>query len=475
MPNNKFIIKLILFIALLLIATSLYASPNADFEKGGIYANSINFADWNEDGELNIILDNKNEILILKNKPPFDNLAKITLKANIISIPAIGDLNNDGNMDLVVTAADGKLYAYTTLYDKQNRKFIPQLLWSFKVESCASPVIADLDGDSALEILIGSNKTNMFYVLEGATGFVKWLYKTEAKIIISPAVADIMPNSSGIEIIIGDWNGNLYCLSQDGDVLWKYLCTGKIDQSPIITQTKGFSYNIIIAHYNKQSSKILCLNPQDQSILWENNELGRILTPLALVEQDQLVFNTREGHICILDTETGKLLWDYISTWAVHSPICADWNGQEGYEFFSANMDGEVFIFSDLAKDTLATLKTGIITTMAVIDLDHNKKVDLLIVNEKGKMYYYKSSRLGQSVWSKSYGNSANINNYKEAIRFASNPEKDSNYQKWYNRGIHLYYSPGFPIIRHFSALNALNKAKNYDTRRNELSIIQEN
>ena len=66
--------------------------------------------------------------------------------------PALADLTGDGKLEAVIPASDGKLYA--TQYNGTDAPGWP-VIYSTKTYSESSPVIADLDGDGFVDVLLG--------------------------------------------------------------------------------------------------------------------------------------------------------------------------------------------------------------------------------------------------------------------------------------------------------------------------------
>ena len=69
----------------------------------------------------------------------------------VYSSPALGDLDGDGHLEVVVGSDDGKVYAWH--HDGTPVAGWPQTTGDV-VDS--SPALGDLDGDGHLEVVVGS-------------------------------------------------------------------------------------------------------------------------------------------------------------------------------------------------------------------------------------------------------------------------------------------------------------------------------
>jgi hypothetical protein len=151
----------------------------------------------------------------------------------ILASPAVADLDGDKVVDIVIPVANGKLYALdangtiksgwpVSIGDVED-KFDSQIINS-------SPRIADLDNNGAPEIIVGSTDKNL-YVFNN-NGSVKWTFETGDMVLSTPAVADIDPARSGLEIGFGSGDSYVYLLDQTGDLIWKKQTGWTVRSSP---------------------------------------------------------------------------------------------------------------------------------------------------------------------------------------------------------------------------------------------------
>ncbi len=168
----------------------------------------------------------------------------ITLNGALVrfSSVALGDLNGDGVVDIVIGGSDGKVHAYRGNGTK---------LWEYDTGDMAiesKAAIGDIDGDGQNEVVVGAGSTftpqthGGLYVLDH-NGNLQCSFQTgdfdndgwRDGIYASPSLADIDQNDNGkLEIIFGGWDGYVRVLNDDCSVVWQTFVRDTIWSSPAI-------------------------------------------------------------------------------------------------------------------------------------------------------------------------------------------------------------------------------------------------
>ncbi|MCX5800497.1 MAG: C25 family cysteine peptidase [Candidatus Eisenbacteria bacterium] len=153
-----------------------------------------------------------------------------TVGMNPWSTAALGDIDNDNSLEIVVGNADGKVYAWNpdgseVIDGDQN----PSTTGVFAVTGSAwlygSAAMADIDGDQVPEIIIGG-RDGKLYAWNGDGSLVPHFpYVTSGFITSSPAVADL-DNDGAPEIVFGSGNYKVYAINTDSTLVMGWPKTG---------------------------------------------------------------------------------------------------------------------------------------------------------------------------------------------------------------------------------------------------------
>lgn len=143
------------------------------------------------------------------------------------AVPAFGDLDGDGDLDLIAGNSNGELRYLANVGSVTAPEFAEQVLLPFglsPVGSGAAPALGDLDGDGDLDVLVGDTAGDLTYLRNdgtaGAPAFVAarvdpfGLYAVGQDAV--PALADL-DGDGDLDLIVGEAGGRFFVFRNGGD------------------------------------------------------------------------------------------------------------------------------------------------------------------------------------------------------------------------------------------------------------------
>ena len=161
--------------------TSASDNPFSHIDVGDF--SSPTFADVDDDGDLDLIVseghgtvkyylnESTGGTISFTAKTAGDNpFNHINLGNSSYPVPTFNDVDGDNKIDLVLGGTDGTLKYYrneSTAFTRKTESYNP--LSGFDMGSYAAPTFADIDGDSDLDLVVGEYWGNLKYYLNEST------------------------------------------------------------------------------------------------------------------------------------------------------------------------------------------------------------------------------------------------------------------------------------------------------------------
>ncbi len=139
--------------------------------------------------------------------PSWPNVVGSGIYEGIVSSPAIGDLNNDSILDIVIgrgiiQSSYGAVFAFRSFGDTMPG--FPINISTGAITS--SPMLADLDGDADIEIVVGCQDGFLYAFNPDTTTVTGFPIPVAISITSSPAIGDIDLDGD-IELVVGGFAG----------------------------------------------------------------------------------------------------------------------------------------------------------------------------------------------------------------------------------------------------------------------------
>ncbi|MBN3032938.1 MAG: S8 family serine peptidase [Candidatus Saganbacteria bacterium] len=268
--------------------------------------------------------------------------------------PVIGDIDNDGQDEIVVGDFSGNLSVYKADGTRSWHKNIAKRI-------ATTPSLADINRDGFLEILVGSyhwEEDNYLYALDHK-GAPVWSANTGTHCLSSPVISDI--NRDGyLEIIastIKDYHDpaapNIYIWGSNGQLLppWpKPLVTAESAATPSVGDLDNDGKEEIVVGFNNGQVAAVkdngsLLPPWPQPIPYNGAGLKLVQTAIADVNNDgnhEIIANCVNAVMHIWDKNGVSLpRWPQQATdYAVSPPAIGDLDNDGDLEIFShSNID----------------------------------------------------------------------------------------------------------------------------------------
>jgi hypothetical protein len=164
---------------------------------------------------------------------------------SVVSSPALGDLDGDGRLEVVVGSDDGKVYAWRA--DGTPVTGWPQTTAELTMLVQSSPALGDLDRDGRPEVVVGAAQfvvppgTFKIYAWNGdGTRVPGWPRATGDWVQSSPALGDL-DGDGYLEVVVGSNNGKVYVCHHDGAPVtgWPQTAGGWVRSSPALGDLDG--------------------------------------------------------------------------------------------------------------------------------------------------------------------------------------------------------------------------------------------
>ena len=258
----------------------------------------------------------------------------------IDSPPAVADVDNDNKPEVIL----GALYGYVFCLNGEDGSICWQINLGTNSYIQAEPNILDLDNDGQLDIVIAQYAGDCrIYALKGNNGSVLWYSDLPQDYMYhGGSFADI--DEDGLpEIVIGCYDNYVYVLNgEDGSLLWNYYAPYYIASPTSIADLNNDNHlEIVFTSYN-----YLGVLSYTGGLLWSYTAGGGMFRGASIADIDgnnilDVVFGADDGILRVLQGNNGQVIWTldleahYQNIFQIdNAPVIEDFNNDGKLDIF---------------------------------------------------------------------------------------------------------------------------------------------
>jgi FG-GAP-like repeat/FG-GAP repeat len=402
-------------------------ATSTPFGTGSEDTRSVVVGDLNGDGALDIVVGNfyqQNAIYWNNGAGDFTQSTPFGTGPDWTESVAVGDLNGDGALDIVVGSGynlenweQDAVYWNDGVGDfTQSTPFGDGYKWTRGV------MVGDLNGDGALDIVIGNNGQDTVYWNDGAGNFATTTpFGTGSEDTRSVAVGDL--NGDGaLDIIVGNWQAQ-------NAVYWN-SGAGNFIQSTSFGDVSKWTRSILVGDLNGDGALDIIVGDRARDSVYWNDGVGNFATSLPFGigsdatrsvavgdlngdgALDIVVGNGAEQNVVYWNNGTGDFTqstpFGTGSDWTENIMV-GDLNGDGALDIVVGNgLEQNAIYWNDGAGDfaTSTPFGTGSEDTrsVAVGDLNGDGALDIIVGNWQAQNVVYWNNGAGSFATSTPFG-----------------------------------------------------------------------
>ncbi|MEM7536899.1 MAG: FG-GAP-like repeat-containing protein [Chloroflexota bacterium] len=374
------------------------------------------------------------------NNPDFNIFAEIvgtSTSSRYVADPVVGDLQNNGTLAIVI----GNLVAEKLEVYDITGTMMPNWPQAVNGGIKAGAVLVDLDADSDLEILVGSEgKSEGDTVVHGALyafnadgSLVEgWPVTMQgnvdhARILSTPAVADLDGNGKADMIIVSLNDGRLHAFNADGTVFnpdgggaWPVSIGDEADKfgaqalnsSPAIADLDGDGdLEIVVGSQDNQVYAVELEGDNAGNQLWTFETEDSVVATPVIADIDptvaglETIIGSGDAGIFLLDKDGNQLWAKYTNNAIEGSALVADIDGDNLMEIIIGSRDQKVYALNHdgttVAGEWPVATQSEVKSTATMGDVDGDGVDEIVIGSDDAHVYAFELDGTMVEEWPK--------------------------------------------------------------------------
>ncbi len=208
-----------------------YLQPDGIFASyGGVYgALAVGDVDNNGDMELVMVGLYWKAVAVFDHDGTFHGGWPRNVDCGAYASPALADLDGDGRLDIIVGTHRGSTDTTASMYVfSDNGEIRPGWPISLRADFYSSPAVGDIDGDGDPDIVVGSTDGRIYAWHKDGTPVDGWPRNFMYAFYSSPTLTDI-DNDGDVDIVIAGYDGKVYVFDlsapyNESTMEWPKIC-----------------------------------------------------------------------------------------------------------------------------------------------------------------------------------------------------------------------------------------------------------